>query len=95
MLIVIYAAMMLNSKPAQHVTWGTLILIFSVLSVLGSWAGFGLGLILGIVGGALAIGWRPAAPMPPQPTGRFCTQCGRAIPIDAKLCPYCGKHLPP
>ena len=24
---------------------------------------------------------------------RICLQCGRAIPVDANICPYCGKSL--
>ena len=28
---------------------------------------------------------------PPQQTGRFCTNCGKPIPQDAQVCPYCGK----
>jgi hypothetical protein len=59
-VIVIVSALMLNSKPHEHTTWGTLILIFSVLSIFGSMmGGFGIGLILGIIGGILAITWKP------------------------------------
>ena len=58
-IIVIISAYMLNSKPAEHTTWGTLIVIFSVLSIFGSAGGFGVGLILGIIGGVLAITWKP------------------------------------
>ncbi len=36
---VIYAAIMLNTKPDQRVTWGTLILVFSALSVFCSYCG--------------------------------------------------------
>ena len=28
---------------------------------------------------------------PPQQTGRFCSSCGKPIPQDAQVCPYCGK----
>jgi hypothetical protein len=58
-VIVIISAIMLNSKPNEHSTWGTLILIFSVLSIFGSAGGLGVGLILGIIGGILAITWKP------------------------------------
>jgi len=59
-VIVIISAFMLNSKPHEHSTWGTLIVIFSVLSIFGSaMGGFGIGLILGLIGGILAITWRP------------------------------------
>ena len=25
---------------------------------------------------------------------RYCPECGRSIPIDARLCPYCAKTVP-
>jgi hypothetical protein len=95
-IIVISSAIMLNSQPKNHTTWGTLILIFSVISFIGAWAGFGIGLILGIIGGALAISWKPSASVSTAlpVASRFCTQCGRAVPGDAKFCPHCGKELP-
>src|SRR3972149_6583763 len=59
-VIVIISALILGSKPQEHTTWGTLILIFSVISIFGSaLGGFGIGLILGIIGGILAITWKP------------------------------------
>ncbi|MCW4033547.1 MAG: DUF6114 domain-containing protein [Candidatus Bathyarchaeota archaeon] len=58
-ILVIFGAIMLDSKPKEHKTWGTLILIFSILSIFGGMGGFGIGMILGIIGGALAISWSP------------------------------------
>lgn len=59
--IVLISALMLNSKPEQHSTWGTLIIAFSVLSIFGSaMGGFGIGLILGLIGGILGLNWKPA-----------------------------------
>jgi hypothetical protein len=59
-VIVIISAFMLNSKPHEHSTWGTLIVIFSVLSIFGGMmGGFGIGLILGLIGGILGITWKP------------------------------------
>jgi len=61
-LIVLVSALMLYSHPGQHRTWGILIIIFSVLSLFGGMiSGLGLGLILGVIGGALAIIWKPPA----------------------------------
>ena len=58
--VVIISALMLNNKPEQHQTWGSLIVLFSVLSIFGSaMGGFGIGLILGLIGGILAITWKP------------------------------------
>lgn len=59
-IIVIISAFMLNSKPQEHSTWGILIVIFSVLSMFGgTMGGFGVGLILGLIGGILGITWKP------------------------------------
>jgi hypothetical protein len=59
-IIVIISAFMLNSKPQEHSTWGILIVMFSVLSIFGgTMGGFGVGLILGLIGGILGITWKP------------------------------------
>ncbi|MCL4436373.1 MAG: DUF6114 domain-containing protein [Thaumarchaeota archaeon] len=58
-ILVIIGALMLNTRPAEHTTWGIIILIFSIISLLGM-GGFFIGAILGIVGGALALSWRPS-----------------------------------
>jgi len=58
-IFVIIGALMLNARPAEHVAWGTLILIFSVISFLGM-GGFYIGALLGIAGGAVALSWKPA-----------------------------------
>jgi len=66
-LIVLLSALMLHSHPMQHMTWGIVIVIFSVLSIFGGMMnGLGLGLVLGIVGGVLAIIWKPHAATPPN-----------------------------
>jgi hypothetical protein len=62
--IVLLSAMMMRMRPAQREMWGILALIFSILSFLGP-GGFVVGAILGIVGGVMALRWRPQ----PQPSG--------------------------
>jgi len=97
-IIVIVGAIMLYSQPRQHLIWGIIVLVFSILSILSS-GGLIIGLILGIVGGALGIAWKPGAapvvPTPPAPPviTRICPQCGRVLAEDVKYCPYCGKEL--
>ncbi len=52
-IIVIVSALMLYRRPQRHRLYGILIMIFSVLS------GGIIGVILGLVGGILAIIWKP------------------------------------
>jgi hypothetical protein len=58
-ILVLIGAVMLNARPEDHVTWGAIILAFSVISLLGM-GGFYVGALLGIAGGALALSRRPA-----------------------------------
>jgi len=57
-LIVIVGAIMLQTRPEEHMLWGILVLIFSIVSFIGM-GGFMIGALLGIAGGALALSWRP------------------------------------
>ena len=66
--IVLTSGVMLQVSPARRRTWGVLILIFSVLSFLGT-GGFVVGAILGIVGGVLALTCCP-------PTGTLQAESG-------------------
>jgi hypothetical protein len=68
--IIVVGAVMLRARPLDHLTSGTLILVFSIVSI-ADMGGYGIGTVLGIAGGALAISYRPSAgtpPSPPQPT---------------------------
>ena len=57
-IVVIIGAIMLGSRPAERATWGTVIIVFSIVSFLGM-GGFFIGALLGIAGCALALSWRP------------------------------------
>lgn len=61
-IVVIVSAIMLYGSPDQHVTWGTVIIVLSIVSLFVGASGFLLGLVLGVVGGILAITWKPATP---------------------------------
>jgi hypothetical protein len=58
-IIVLISAVILLTKPDQARTWGVLVLVFSVLSLLGQ-GGFLVGAVLGIVGGILTLSWKPS-----------------------------------
>lgn len=61
-LLVIVSGVMMYVQPKQHVIWGVLALVFSIVSILG-FGGLFLGLLLGVVGGILGIVFKPAQPM--------------------------------
>jgi len=59
-IIVILAALMLVKRPKKRSTWGSLIILFSFFSIYGAaMGGFGIGLVLGLIGGILAVTWKP------------------------------------
>ena len=67
-ILVLLGAVMLKIRPGEGTRglrvccrmWGTMILVFSIVSLFGgSMGGFLIGAILGIVGGALALSIRP------------------------------------
>ena len=62
--MVIVAALMLRSVPRQHEIWGAVIIAFSVISLMSCMGGFGIGTLLGIIGGVLAIMWKPSMTEP-------------------------------
>lgn len=59
-ILVIVSSILLYTNPENHELFGILILIFSVASVPSYMGGMGLGLALGIIGGVLAIIWKPS-----------------------------------
>ncbi len=58
-IIVIIGSLKLYKSSEESTTWGTLIIIFSVVSLLGT-GGFIVGFILGLVGGILALTMKPS-----------------------------------
>jgi hypothetical protein len=55
---VLLGAIMLRSKPTNKKAWGIMIIVFSILSIVTG-GGFIIGFILGIIGGTLALSWKP------------------------------------
>ena len=77
-IILILAAVKLNSNPLGHTKWGVIILIFSL----------GTSSIFGIIGGILALVFTPEMAIPT----RMCLGCGLHIDEKLRFCPHCGKE---
>jgi hypothetical protein len=107
-VIIIVGANNLRAHPEQHVTWGVIILVFSLISWFGGLGGFLIGFLLGLIGGILALMWQPPQKMatptyvpPSQPSSttstaqanRYCPNCGAPVQQNAIFCPHCGNQL--
>ena len=71
-IIMVVGGFMMYSKPTSAKMWGIIVLILSILSWVTAVGGLVIGFLLGLIGGILAIVFKPApsamAP-PPAPTG--------------------------
>src|SRR3989442_4737114 len=59
-IMVIIGSVMLYTRSSENHLWGAIILAFSVVSILGSMGGLLVGLVLGMLGGILALTWTDA-----------------------------------
>lgn len=57
-LVILIGAVMLCRKPGQSRGWGIVIVVLAALNVFLGMGGF-LASVLGLIGGTLAIAWRP------------------------------------
>ena len=57
-IIILVSSIMLYSRHHETTLWGTLIIVFSVLSLVGM-GGFFIGFLLALIGGILALVWKP------------------------------------
>ena len=65
--------------------------LWLIIVILTSWVGIIIWLIVRPpIGGAPV--QQVQQPQQPAP-GRACPNCGRAIPMDARVCPYCAKKF--
>ena len=103
-VLMLTMTLMLYLRPELHVAWGVTILVFAAGSITSVFSGYGglgfgvIGMVLGIIGGSIAIAWRPGMGMPgmvgPSGAYRVCTSCGRMAPFGYSFCPFCGTPQP-
>ena len=92
----IVLAILIHLSPGRHQLWGALVLVFSLVSWVGALGGLLVGFLLGLIGGVLAISWRPSTIMQASSAQitRICPNCGTVIQKDTKFCPQCGRSMP-
>lgn len=59
-ILMVAGAIMLTRRPQGHKMWGAMVLVFSLLSIIGTAGGLFIGLLLGLIGGIMAIHWKPS-----------------------------------
>ncbi len=101
--IILFASVLLYARPAEHAIWGVIILVFACLSIIG-FGGFVAGMVLGIIGGALGIAWRPEGPAfgggyaagPGYlPYGGAPMAGPHGVPVTPfRMCMGCGRWIP-
>jgi Family of unknown function (DUF6114) len=100
-VLIVGLSVALFLHPRYHRVLGILILVLALLSSVAYW-GFLVGLILGVVGGVLAIVWDPSRsvpssyvpayfPAPQQSPGQYGTVMG--VPATQRVCLKCGRFI--
>jgi Family of unknown function (DUF6114)/zinc-ribbon domain len=96
-ILIIVFAVLLHAQPQHKAIFGVLIIVFSVVSLTSFFGGFVLGFILALIGGILALTWKPSAPtvvvMQNPPVQRICPKCGQVVDPNVSFCPRCGNSL--
>ena len=103
-ILVIVMAVLMFVSPRLKAAWGALVIVFAIVSlpfaVLG---GFVIGFILALIGGILAIVYKPPVPvmvapmMPPPPMAAppptVCPACGGPVDTTRRVCTRCGRAV--
>lgn len=86
-------------QPDHHLAYGIAIIVVSLMSAITG-AGFILGLILGLVGGILAVLFQPSEDLElpgglpsRSPWGRRCENCSEWVTGQFSYCPHCGSPM--
>jgi hypothetical protein len=99
-IIMIVGAAMMYSNPKSAKMWGIIVLILSILSWFTAVGGLVIGFLLGLIGGILAIVFKPATmsgAMPSQPMGAMpmgSMGSGQTMGSMGMTCKNCGANIP-
>ena len=98
-LIMIVGAAMMYSNPKSAKMWGIIVLILSILSWFTAVGGLVIGFLLGLIGGILAIIFKPAmmpGAIPSQPMGAMpmgSMGSGQTMGSMGVTCKNCGANI--
>ena len=96
-IIMVVGGFMLYSKPTSAKMWGVIVLILSIISWVTALGGFFIGFLLGLIGGILALTFKPTmAPgaMPPPMMSSSMPMGSAPMGSMGKNCKNCGASIP-
>jgi hypothetical protein len=100
-ILIIVFAILLFVAPQMKTAWGALIIVLSLLSWPFAFGGFFIGFLLALIGGILAITYKPPVmmqapmgqPMMGQPGAMACPHCGGMVNMQTRTCTACGRSV--
>ena len=92
-ILIIGLAVAFHSRPTFTKIGGALVIVFAIVSIPFTFGGFVIGFILAIIGGILAIIWKPAPPPAPAPARVQAAPQTHTIEREVVKvrCRYCGN----
>jgi hypothetical protein len=96
-LIMVVGAFMMYSKPTSAKMWGVIVLILSIISWVTAFGGLFIGFLLGLIGGILALTFKPSmAPgaMPPPMMSSSMPMGSAPMGSMGMTCKNCGASIP-
>ena len=96
-LIMVVGSFMLYSKPTSAKMWGVVVLVLSIISWVTALGGFFIGFLLGLIGGILALTFKPTmAPgaMPPPMMSSSMPMGSAPMGSMGMTCKNCGASIP-
>jgi len=96
-IIMVVGGFMMYSKPTSAKMWGVIVLILAIISWVTAIGGFFIGFLLGLIGGILALTFKPAmAPgaMPPPMMSSSMPMGSAPMGSMGMTCKNCGASIP-
>jgi len=96
-LVMVVGGFMMYSKPTSTKMWGVIVLILAIISWVTAIGGFFIGFLLGLIGGILALTFKPTmAPgaMPPPMMSSSMPMGSAPMGSMGMTCKNCGASIP-